>query len=405
MEAVPHRLEEPQAVAVPGLKAYFSTTADLETAEQVAFYLEFRGQVLAGTAPDLQGNLSYGFVLLHELVASRRLEPRAFEDALRLFIEQYPSTSLASHAHTWLADLRFLDGDFQAGFDDLARHGMSLDLYITLAQRLVDTRLTTATVDGWLGDQNGLSALGRRRRGEVRAHLQDLLDASHDELGQSLVTDLWRRLRAERQVGDPTPPLEDEFGGFMTDDEIWYYVTEGEYALERTPVDAKERRAFEGMRHLSESIEWPASWQSTDWFHPIAHARLRFAYRQAENLLRTRSGLPLVGEGWVSEVGLLNEIRAAFPNERIEHQARPEWLKPQSLDIYFTERSVALEYQGIQHSQPVERFGGVVAFERQLERDARKRAACDANDCTLVEVHPGYDRAEVIELVRRAIAR
>jgi hypothetical protein len=82
---------------------------------------------------------------------------------------------------------------------------------------------------------------------------------------------------------------------------------------------------------------------------------------------------------------------------------RPWWLGPQSLDILFHGRGIAVEYQGAQHSHPVEFFGGTVAFQKQQERDATKRRLCAQNGVLLFEVHPDYVLEDVIAQIRRAL--
>ena len=113
--------------------------------------------------------------------------------------------------------------------------------------------------------------------------------------------------------------------------------------------------------------------------------------------------MPSVGEGWISEVLLLRSVREAFPERRVVHQGRPNWLGQQSLDIYLPDHNIGIEYQGAQHSGPVSRFGGGLAYERQLERDARKRGLCLANGCQFIEVYPGYDLDAVLAEIREAI--
>jgi hypothetical protein len=84
---------------------------------------------------------------------------------------------------------------------------------------------------------------------------------------------------------------------------------------------------------------------------------------------------------------LLRQIQAAFPKERVVHLGRPGWLAPQTPDIYPLDRNIGIEYQGAQHSTPVEYFGGAKAFELQLERDARSQlsamaTAANSSRCT-----------------------
>jgi hypothetical protein len=126
--------------------------------------------------------------------------------------------------------------------------------------------------------------------------------------------------------------------------------------------------------------------------------------RKAENSVRRELGLPLVGEGWLSETQLYWEIRNEFAEMAVEREATPSWLAPQRLDIYLPELGVAIEYQGEQHRQPVERFGGEEGFQRTVERDDRKRQLCEAHGIRLIYVMPGYCLPGVLSEIRDAAA-
>ncbi len=147
----------------------------------------------------------------------------------------------------------------------------------------------------------------------------------------------------------------------------------------------------------------PCPWVPWTLHYALVSGFWRTLIRQAENTAREGAGIPRVGEGWVSEMTLLRQVQAAFPGERVLHQARPGWLAPQSLDIYLPDYNLGIEYQGAQHIKPVEYFGGAKAFEVQQERDARKLDICEQYGCTLVEVYPGYQLEQVVARVRSAI--
>ena len=59
--------------------------------------------------------------------------------------------------------------------------------------------------------------------------------------------------------------------------------------------------------------------------------------REAENEIRDLLGIPHIGEGWVSERELLNIVKGIFPENEVVHQASPEWLGRQRLDIFIPE--------------------------------------------------------------------
>jgi len=84
--------------------------------------------------------------------------------------------------------------------------------------------------------------------------------------------------------------------------------------------------------------------------------------------------LPRIGEGWVMETLLFGIVSEIFPDTL--HHASPSWLKPQHLDIYIPSIKLAIEYQGRQHFEPIDFFGGVEAFIQNQKRDEKKKKLC-----------------------------
>ncbi len=124
-------------------------------------------------------------------------------------------------------------------------------------------------------------------------------------------------------------------------------------------------------------------------------AVLRKVLRECENVLREERGLPRVGEDWFSETQLFKKLCEAFPNERVVHHGQPAWLGEQHLDVYFPSRKVAVEYQGAQHQQPIDFFGGEKSFKKQQEYDMRKRRFCEKHGCRLIYAYPGYNISDI----------
>lgn len=122
--------------------------------------------------------------------------------------------------------------------------------------------------------------------------------------------------------------------------------------------------------------------------------------REAENNLREHKGIPPIGQGWVSETELFQQVKKAFPQLKVVQHASPEWLGRQHLDVYLPQLKIAIEYQGKQHDEPVDFFGGIEAFENTQKRDARKRSLCKANDVQLIYVRKGYDIRNLIKAIK-----
>lgn len=105
---------------------------------------------------------------------------------------------------------------------------------------------------------------------------------------------------------------------------------------------------------------------------------------KAEAAFRRDRGIPEIGDSrWVSEFALLDLFRDFWPNA--VHQWSPQFLGRQSVDIYVPEINLAVEYQGLQHYEPVSLFGGEDSFKNAQLRDERKRLLLAANKVRLLE--------------------
>ena len=86
---------------------------------------------------------------------------------------------------------------------------------------------------------------------------------------------------------------------------------------------------------------------------------------------------------WVSEQSLYRLVRQFFSDAIYQYHV--SWLGYQSLDIYVPSIRVGIEYQGAQHYEAVDLFGGEEALKDRKALDAKKRKLCKKNDVTLIE--------------------
>ena len=107
------------------------------------------------------------------------------------------------------------------------------------------------------------------------------------------------------------------------------------------------------------------------------------------NRVRAAFNLPAYGHGSQGELELYLLVKRIFPTQQIFRNIHPAWLDGLELDIYLPEISLAFEYQGQQHSNPVSHWGGEEALEKTKLRDHKKIKLCQQHQVKLV--HINYD--------------
>ena len=98
-----------------------------------------------------------------------------------------------------------------------------------------------------------------------------------------------------------------------------------------------------------------------------------------------------------SEISREGRIRTKWGNEyhlflliskyvhNATYQYHYEWLGKQSYDIYLEQYRTAIEYQGKQHYEAVELFGGDEGLQDNKERDKRKKMLSEEHGIKLLE--------------------
>ena len=108
--------------------------------------------------------------------------------------------------------------------------------------------------------------------------------------------------------------------------------------------------------------------------------------REAENYFRVKYNIPKIGEGWVSETQLYYTIKSFLQPLEVIFHGQPDWLKPQHFDIWIPSINLAVEYQGRQHYEPIDFFGGKPALVQRKKLDARKAKLARQNNVTLIYI-------------------
>lgn len=122
---------------------------------------------------------------------------------------------------------------------------------------------------------------------------------------------------------------------------------------------------------------------------------------ELENIVRIEFGVALIGESWISETLMFKILESMFHNHIIHRHHRPTWLKGLELDAYIPELKVAFEYNGKQHYEPIEFFGGQEKFLIQSENDFKKARLCEENDVHLITIK--YDEDLSSNLIQSKI--
>ncbi len=107
--------------------------------------------------------------------------------------------------------------------------------------------------------------------------------------------------------------------------------------------------------------------------------------RAAENIVRKKLGLKNVGDSLVNETLLANLTKKIFPDTI--RQFSPKWIGKFQIDLFIPSLNIAVEYNGVQHYKPIERFGGEEKFIQQQKRDEFIREKCKEFNVTLLEWH------------------
>ena len=121
-------------------------------------------------------------------------------------------------------------------------------------------------------------------------------------------------------------------------------------------------------------------------FREIQTVLNKYKKTQTERRTEVYSQIVLQGKTspkWKTEAQLFALISSIYPDAIYQYKA--DWLHRQSLDIYIPSLKIGIEYQGRQHYEPIEHFGGMEHFIQQQENDRKKRKLCEDKGIRLVE--------------------
>ena len=135
-----------------------------------------------------------------------------------------------------------------------------------------------------------------------------------------------------------------------------------------------------------------------NYYHPKAYRNLRsvgdpvlrhILQERHELVAKGRDRLyeQLIAEGatnarWISEQKAYAIVREVYPDAVFQYEA--DWLRGQRLDVFIPSENTGIEYQGKQHSEAVDFFGGRKGLKDNRRRDEQKRLRCKQNGVRLL---------------------
>ncbi|MCJ1656124.1 hypothetical protein MT340_005850 [Staphylococcus sp. NRL 16/872] len=111
-----------------------------------------------------------------------------------------------------------------------------------------------------------------------------------------------------------------------------------------------------------------------------------YYFKQSENILRQEYGVAKIGEKWISENTMFKIIEDIFHEYQCKRHYRPDWLQGLEIDIYIRELKLGFEYNGIQHYEAVEHWGGETQLLKQQRYDQIKQDLCEENNIKLITI-------------------
>ena len=359
---------------------YSSDALISASVEQKEYYSHFKKLFLENVFTDIEGNDNYSFILFYDLI-------RAYNQHKDLGVLQQQFANLEKHypkTENYTSDLMIAEFEKKFDYENAwkilnRREYLSVYTIGKYVQKLKRNLLDGDRMVKLCGFSH-LTDFGQNNIELIKPFAETYLVIYEIEKSSNFF-DLFfdeNRLYKATSNNDYSPEYYQKF-----------YLSESEYHLYKA-IDGNQIMLNDSniTRHVVEKA--------------ILN-QLRLILKKAEDLYRAEIGMPKIGEGWISETELFYKIKDTFTDYEVIHQGNPDWLGRQRLDIYFPILNIGIEYQGLQHYEPVEYFGGKEAFEKNLRRDEKKRRLCEVNNCVLIYVNEKYDFDKVVSEIKEKI--
>lgn len=353
---------------------YIMSKSDLilGTLQQKDFYQYFKESFFENKFIDLKGNDNYAFVLYFDLLEelNRKMDLNVLIDSFENIKKYYPK--VGGYISEKIIEEYENKKDYEKAWFYLRENK-----YISVTSVWdYEQKLSRHLLDGHLiaeiGGYSHLTDFGRNNIDSIKQIVVDYLSGYESKYNSSFFELFFDHGKLYKDLNNGYDPF--YYKRFYKKEEEFYFYKK---------IDDDQLSMYnpEVIRHVVEKA--------------ILN-QFRFILKESEDLYREKIGMPKIGEGWISETELFYKLADRFKKYEVLHHGKPSWIGRQHFDIYFPELNIAIEYQGQQHYQPIDYFGGVEAFKKNQERDENKRKLCLENNCILIYVEENYVFEELV---------
>jgi len=360
--------------------------------EQLAFYRVYKNHFLNEKYIDIKGNDNYSFILFYDLLENHNSDTKELQSHLKKLAKYYPKTKM--YGESAIIEKLENSGNFEKVWElILQKEYINVQKIIEYENKL-NRELLNGELIVKLGGFSHLTEFGQKNINEIKPFANKQLENYKLDKGTEffkLFVKNGKPITTTKTViiekkksffGFLKKPITETISEYNSSYYEDFFLSKAEYEHYKTIDDYQAESGYiNSFPHVVEKSIFN---------------QCRLILKQAEDLYRETIGMPKVGEGWISETELFYKISDYFKDEEVVHHASPKWLGRQHLDIYLPKLKIGIEYQGAQHYEPIEFFGGQEAFEKTVERDKRKKELCEKHNCMLIYADKGYDLNEII---------
>lgn len=364
---------------------------------QLTFYRIYKNHFLNEKYIDIEGNDNYSFILFYDLLENHNSDTKELQSHIKNLAKYYPKTKI--YGESAIIEKLENSGNFEKAWNLISqKEYISVQKIIEYENKL-NRELLNGDLIVKLGGFSHLTEFGQKNINEIKPFANQQLEKYILQKGTdffSLFVNGGKPITTTKTVKitnkktffgflkRPITQTISEYNPAYYED---FFLSKAEYEYYKAIDDYQAESGYNSLfPHVVEKSIFN---------------QCRLILKQAEDLYRKTIGMPKVGEGWISETELFYKISDYFKNDEVIHHASPKWLSRQHLDVYFPKLNIGIEYQGAQHYEPIEFFGGQEAFEKTVERDKRKKQLCEQHKCHLIYVDKGYEITEIITEIEK----